>query len=86
MKWNEVRKQFPNRCVLVESLKANKVGKEKVIEDMSVISNFTNGNDAWKEYRKLHRKYPTRELYIFHTNNDEVKVIEQQYVGVRRKI
>jgi hypothetical protein len=87
MKWNEVRRQFPNRCVLVESLKAKtKEDNERVIEDMSVIDDFDNGNAAWKVYKELHGENRTRELYIFHTNNEEIKVIEQPYVGVRRKI
>mgnify|MGYP006875672863 FL=1 len=53
---------------------------------MSVIDDFENGNLAWKEYKKLHSKNPDRELYIFHTNNKEVKVIEQPYIGVRKRV
>ncbi|HHW39147.1 MAG TPA: hypothetical protein GXX18_18245 [Bacillales bacterium] len=86
MRWNEVRKQFPNRCVLVESLRAKTVNDERIIEEMSVIDDFGNGNAAWKVYKKLHAEDPNRELYIFHTNLQEIKVIEQPYVGVRRKI
>lgn len=86
MKWNEVRKQFPNRCVLVESLKAKTENYERIIEEMSVIDDFDNGNAAWKVYKKLHGEDQTRELYIFHTNNEEIKVIEQPYVGVRRRV
>lgn len=53
---------------------------------MSVIDDFDNGNAAGKVYKKLHGEAQTRELYIFHTNNEEIRVIEQPYVGVRRKI
>jgi hypothetical protein len=86
MKWNEVRRQFPNRCVLVESLNAKTRENERIIEEMSVIDDFDNGNAAWKVYKNLHAEDQTRELYIFHTNNEEIKVIEQPYIGVRRKI
>lgn len=86
MKWNEVRSQFPNRCVLVESLKAKSENSERVIEEMSVIDDFDNGNSAWKAYKKIHKEDQSRELYIFHTNNEQVKVLEQSYVGVRQKI
>lgn len=48
MKWSEVRQHFPNRCVLVEALKTEKTGKERVIEEISVIDDFDNGNAAWK--------------------------------------
>ncbi|MBE3571304.1 hypothetical protein [Bacillus smithii] len=86
MKWSEVRQRFPDRCVLVEALKSETRGKERVIEEMSVINDFENGNAAWKVYKKLHAENQTRELYIFHTKNEEIKVIEQPYIGVRRKV
>lgn len=86
MIWSEVRHHFPGRVVLVESIKSETRGKERVIEQMSVIDDFENGNAAWKVYKKLHTKNQDRELYIFHTNNEEIKVIEQPYIGVRRRI
>lgn len=86
MKWSDVRKHFPERCVLVEAIKSETTGNEIIIEEMSVIDDFENGNLAWKEYKKLHSKNPDRELYIFHTNNKEVKVIEQPYIGVRKRV
>jgi hypothetical protein len=85
MKWSEVCQHFPERCVLVEALKSETRGKERV-EDMSVIDDFENGNAAWKVYKRLHAEDQNRELYIFHTNNKEIKVIEQPYIGVRRKV
>lgn len=86
MKWSEVRQHFPERCVLVEALKSETRGKERVIEEMSVIDDFGSGNAAWKVYKKLHAENQDRELYIFHTNNEEIKVIEQPYIGVRRGV
>lgn len=86
MKWSEVRQHFPNAIVLVEALKSNIKGNEIVIEEMSVIDYFDNGNVAWKMYKQLHVENETRELYIFHTNNEEIKVIEQPYIGVRRRV
>lgn len=49
-----------------------------------MISDFENGNAAWKMYKKLHAEDQNRELYIFHTNNEEINVIEHPYIGVRR--
>lgn len=86
MKWSEVRQHYPERCVLVESLISESRGKERFIEEMLVIEDFENGNAAWKVYKKLHSENQNRELYIFHTNNEEIKVIEQPYIGVRRKV
>lgn len=86
MRWFEVREHFPERCVLVEAIKFETRGKERIIEEMSVIDDFENGNAAWKVYKKLHSENQNRELYIFHTNNEEIKVIEQPYIGVRRRV
>lgn len=86
MKWSEVRHHFPERVVLVEAIKSETRGNERVIEQMSVIDDFENGNAAWRVYKKLHAENQDRELYIFHTNNEEIKVVEQQYIGVRRRV
>jgi hypothetical protein len=86
MKWIEVRQHFPNRCVLVEALKAETINQKRIIEEMAVISDYETGNDAWKAYKLIHADDHSRELYIFHTKNEETVVIEQPYVGVRRKI
>ncbi|MEH7493493.1 hypothetical protein [Neobacillus niacini] len=53
---------------------------------MAVIDDFENVNAAWKAYKKLHLEHQSRELYIFHTNNEEIKVIVQPYIGVRRRV
>ncbi|MBO2535364.1 MULTISPECIES: hypothetical protein [Rummeliibacillus] len=84
MNWAEVRQHFPNRCVLVEALQAETKSNQRKIEDMSVIDDFDNGNAAWKVYKKLHGDNQNRELYIFHTNNEETTVIEQSSIGVHQ--
>lgn len=86
IKWDEVRQQFPNCCVLVESVLAKTKNNEIIIEEMQVIGDCNNGNAAWKVYKKTHDEGRSRELYIFHTKNEKVKVIEQPYIGVHRKI
>lgn len=85
MKWQDIRKQYGDRWVLVEALKANSIDNKRVIKDMAVISNHNDSRDAWKEYKSLHLSDPSRELYIFHTSNEEIEVIEQRFMGVRRR-
>jgi hypothetical protein len=80
------KQHFPNRCVLVEALKAETINKKRIIEEMAVISDFETGNDAWKAYKEMHSEDCSRELYFFHTINEKIDVIEQPYIGVRRKI
>ncbi|MFK9095340.1 hypothetical protein [Bacillus salipaludis] len=84
--WSEVRQHFSERCVLVKAIKSETRGKERVIEEMSVIDDFENGNGVWKVYKKHYAENQSRELYIFHTNNEAIKVIEQPCIGGRRRV
>lgn len=85
MKWQNVRKQFPDRWVLVEALEAESVENKREIKEMAVISDFENPKDAWAVYRKIHLEDRMRELYILHTCKDEVEVIEEKFVGLRSR-
>jgi len=85
MKWSEIREQYPERWVLVEALIAESSNNIRNIYEMSVISDFENSTDAWKDYKELHLKNRMRELYIFHTSKDKIEVEEQHFIGVRRR-
>ncbi|WP_425447924.1 hypothetical protein [Dethiothermospora halolimnae] len=85
MKWQEVRNQHPNQWVLVEALKASSHNNKRKIEDMAVISEHTNSTNAWKGYKELHLANPGRELYIFHTSNEKIEVVEDKFTGIRRR-
>ncbi|WP_202077936.1 hypothetical protein [Caldalkalibacillus salinus] len=85
MKWEEIRNQYPDSWVLVEALKAESKDNRREIEEMSVISEFNNSVEAWKGYKYLHLKDRSRELYIFHTCNKDIEVIEEQFTGVRSR-
>lgn len=85
MKWQEVREQYPNRWVLVEALKAESMDDKRFIKEMAVISDFINSTAAWKGYKEHHLNDRSRELYIFHTINEQIEVIEQKFMGIRRR-
>jgi len=85
MKWQEVRNQYPDQWVLVEALKASSQNNIREILDMSVISEYNNSTDAWKGYKTLHLSNPSRELYIFHTSNEQIEVVEKRFTGIRRR-
>ncbi|OEH84278.1 hypothetical protein BHU72_10715 [Desulfuribacillus stibiiarsenatis] len=83
MKWQDVRNQYPEKWVLIEALNAESSDNRRTIKEMAVISDFTKSSDAWKEYKKIHLEDRTRELYIFHTCNEDVEVTEEKFVGIR---
>lgn len=86
VKWKQVREQYPEQWVLVEAVSAYSKNSIRYIEELSIISNFSDSTHAWKEYKKLHLAEPSREYYIFHTDHETLEVKEQKFMGVRRRI
>lgn len=83
MDWQAVRNQYPERWVLIEALSTNSKDNKRDIDEMSVISNFTETKQAWQAYKKHHLNHPEREYYIFHTSNNNLEIIEQPFTGIR---
>lgn len=86
MKWAQIRGQYPEQWVLVEAINAYPKNSFRYIEDLSIISNFTDSTFAWKEYKKLYLDNLSREYYIFHTNHKTIEVEEQRFIGVRKRV
>ncbi|MFZ3590224.1 hypothetical protein ACOI1C_13370 [Bacillus sp. DJP31] len=83
MDWSEVRLRYPNQIVLIEALATISENNIRTIKEMSIISYFEENMVAWKEYKKLHKNNPDKELYIFHTSKEKAEVVEQFFVGIR---
>ncbi len=86
MKWAEVRKQYPERIVLIEAIKAFSKNRVRTIEEMTVVEEYADSKEAWIGYKIYHKQYPERELYIFHTGKENIEVIEQYFTGVCNRI
>lgn len=85
LKWEGVREQYPNRWVLVEALKAISQNNRREIKDMVVIADYIDSTSAWKGYKTLHLENTSRELYIFHTSNEQIEVTEVRLTRVGRR-
>ena len=84
MKWQEIREKYPETWLLIEAVEAHTTDeKRRIIDQLSVIDEFAGFFDAMQLYKKLHRQTPQREMYVVHTINDEIKIQEQQWTGVR---
>ncbi|TRM10877.1 hypothetical protein FH966_03615 [Lentibacillus cibarius] len=85
MKWEDVRQAFPEQWVLIEAVQAHTDDKsERVLEEISLLKNFSKYSDAMKAYQKIHQENPERELYVLHTSRKEPNIIEKKWVGVRK--
>jgi hypothetical protein len=86
VKWTEIRNHYPDTFVLVEAVSAYSKENKRIIEEMSFIEEYTSSNEAWGGYKKIHREFPERELYIFHTSKEQIEVEEQRFIGVRGRV
>lgn len=85
MKWAEVREKYKDSWVLIEALEAHSENGERVVDKISVLNYFESSHEALKEYEAEHKKSPSKELYVYHTQNETLKVKERVWMGVRRK-
>ncbi|MEC0237820.1 hypothetical protein P4H71_26235 [Paenibacillus kribbensis] len=84
MKWEDIAELHPSRFVLVEAIKASSNNRVRNLEDMAVIQDYDDPQEAWSGYKQFHKLYPSRELYVFHTSRTDVEVVEEFFSGVRQ--
>lgn len=73
MKWEEVRKAYPNKWVVFESLKQHEKDNKVIVEDVAIIEVFDDLNAAFKFYRTLHRQDKSREFSFGNTKNETLE-------------
>ncbi len=84
MKWQDIRKQYPQKWVLAEALEAHTTEEERrIVEQWAVIDALVEFFPAMELYKQLHKKSPQREMYVAHTINDEVQIKVRRWLGVR---
>jgi hypothetical protein len=69
MRWNEVRALHPGQWLIVEALAARSEGGRRLVDSFGVLERCTDGGDAYRRYRALHKQFPSREIYFVHTSN-----------------
>ena len=83
MKWQDVRQQYPESWVIIEALQAHDQDDKRIIDDISVLDRFKNSLDAIKHYKSLHKNSPERDILVANTNNLELDIKIQHWVGIR---
>lgn len=83
MTWQDVRKQYPHRWVLIEALKAHSEADKRILESLSVVDTFQDVSAAMLEYKQFHRNDPEREYYVIHTDKENLDIEERQWLGIR---
>jgi hypothetical protein len=85
MKWQDVRERYPDTWILFEAMDAYSTDGQRVVNNLSIIDTFTDGQEALQKYALIHKKEPIRELYVYHTKNHNLDIKERMWMGVRKK-
>lgn len=83
MEWSEIRQAYPHRWLLVEALEAHSASGKRILEDLAVVKSFPDGVAAMKGYKELHHRVPDRELYVLHTDREDLDITEMNWLGIR---
>ncbi|MFC1976258.1 hypothetical protein ACFLXQ_07655 [Chloroflexota bacterium] len=83
MIWADIRKHYPHQWLLVEAIKARSEANQRILEELSVVGTFSDSVTAMKGYTQLHQQAPERELYVFHTDRQQLDITERRWLGIR---
>ncbi len=78
MKWEEVRKIYPNRFVKIQILESHMDGNVRKIDDVSVIKAFNDSKEATRELVRA-----KDDILVYHTENENIEVEVKQIFGYR---
>jgi hypothetical protein len=79
MEWKEIRRTYPHRWLLVEALEAHSQSGKRILDDLAVVDSFPDGLE-------LHHRFPERELYVLHTDREDLDIGELSWLGLRPSI
>ncbi len=84
MKWIDIRRRFPDQWLLVEATQAHSHENHRIVDELAVVECFDDGRTAMHGYSELHRREPQRELYVIHTEREELEITEFNWLGIRK--
>lgn len=83
MEWNEIRRTYPHQWLLLEALEARSDSGKRILEDLSVVESFPDSTAAMRGYKELHHRAPDRELYVLHTDREDLDITELSWLGLQ---
>lgn len=83
MTWVDARRQYPHQWLLVEALLAHSKAGRRHLDKLAVVDAFSDGETALRAYLSLHRDAPMRELYVVHSDREELEITERSLLGLR---
>jgi hypothetical protein len=81
VKWQEVRKLYPNQFVKLEVLESRVIGNKEYVDDVVVIKAISDGKEAMREFVNC-----KPGQFIYSTKNKEIVIQLTKNIGIRRSI
>lgn len=78
MKWEEVRKIYPNRFVKMQVLEGRIENDVRYIDEVAVINAFTDNKEATMELARA-----KNDIIVFHTFNEKLEIPIKKIFGFR---
>ncbi len=79
MKWQEVRRLYPNQYVILEELESNIKENKKYIDDVAIIKSIDNPKEATRELVRSKGK-----KFVYHTAEESIVIEIVRSPGIRR--
>jgi hypothetical protein len=83
MTWTDIRRHYPHQWLLVEALLAHSKAGKRLVDELAIVDAFSDGETALRAYLRLHRDAPKRELYVVHSDHEELEIVEHSLLGLR---
>jgi len=83
MTWTEIRGRYPHQWLMVEALQARSELGKRHLDKLAVVDAFPDGEAALRAYLTFHRDAPKREIYVLHSDREELDITEQTWLGLR---
>ena len=83
MRWTEIRQSYPHQWLVIEAIQARSQQGHRHLDEIAVVKAFPDGEAALRSYLSLHRVAPERELYVLHTDREELDITERTWLGLR---
>ena len=78
MKWEEVKKIYPNQFVKLQILEWHMEGNKKYIDDMAVIKVIEDNREATRELVRS-----KEDVLVYHTGNKDIVLEVRNIKGYR---
>ena len=76
MQWSEIRERYPRQWLLVEAVEAHSEDRQRILDDIEVLQTFPDSLAAMNSYKERHLKHPHWEMYVLHTDREQLDIGE----------